>query len=235
MPPVKAAWCCQHVCGYGYADDMLPTGNIRARAYCPAPRPATAVVFDQRLDLGLVYLTGDALRPFHPQTRLSLAGSPGTGRSPAAESALRARGRCPWRSPVLQWARPQSGTLMRRVSDGSATHLGATPVGPCGSLSQRVADESDLWGECDGVESSRTQAVRVPSARHDQAPGRALPSPDRTTPWDLVLPLLGDDVRRRTGAGASGWVRDAFGGRAGARRLCLPGRGRNARRRPKRW
>ena len=22
MPPVKAAWCCQHVCGFRYADDM---------------------------------------------------------------------------------------------------------------------------------------------------------------------------------------------------------------------
>ena len=26
--PVKAAWCCQHVCGFRYADDMLPDGNI---------------------------------------------------------------------------------------------------------------------------------------------------------------------------------------------------------------
>jgi hypothetical protein len=23
-PPVKAAWCCQHVCGFRYADDMHP-------------------------------------------------------------------------------------------------------------------------------------------------------------------------------------------------------------------
>jgi hypothetical protein len=46
---------------------MLPAGNMRARAYGPAPRPATAVVVDQRLDFGLVYLTGDALRPLHPQ------------------------------------------------------------------------------------------------------------------------------------------------------------------------
>nr|CEL12971.1 hypothetical protein [Kibdelosporangium sp. MJ126-NF4]CTQ98656.1 hypothetical protein [Kibdelosporangium sp. MJ126-NF4] len=22
MPTVKAAWCCQHVCGFRYADDM---------------------------------------------------------------------------------------------------------------------------------------------------------------------------------------------------------------------
>ena len=22
MPPVKAAWCCRHVCGFRYADDM---------------------------------------------------------------------------------------------------------------------------------------------------------------------------------------------------------------------
>src|SRR6266567_607256 len=28
MPPVKAAWCCQHVCGFRYADDMLPVGSI---------------------------------------------------------------------------------------------------------------------------------------------------------------------------------------------------------------
>src|SRR5258707_15346674 len=28
MPPVKAAWCCQHVCGFRYADDMLPAGSI---------------------------------------------------------------------------------------------------------------------------------------------------------------------------------------------------------------
>jgi hypothetical protein len=27
MPPVKAAWCCQHVCGFRYADDMLPAGS----------------------------------------------------------------------------------------------------------------------------------------------------------------------------------------------------------------
>src|SRR5918912_3690578 len=28
MPPVKQAWCCQHVCGFRYADDMLPAGSI---------------------------------------------------------------------------------------------------------------------------------------------------------------------------------------------------------------
>src|SRR4030081_4045034 len=30
MPPVKAAWCCQHVCGFRYADDMLPAGSIES-------------------------------------------------------------------------------------------------------------------------------------------------------------------------------------------------------------
>ena len=56
MPPVKAAWCCQHVCGFRYADDMLPagsTGSMRVlivegepsahrahRPHPPAPRSA---------------------------------------------------------------------------------------------------------------------------------------------------------------------------------------------------
>src|SRR6266568_3082183 len=30
MPPVKAAWCCQHVCGFRYAGDILPAGSIRS-------------------------------------------------------------------------------------------------------------------------------------------------------------------------------------------------------------
>ncbi len=30
MLPVKAAWCCQHVCGFGYADDMLPARSIES-------------------------------------------------------------------------------------------------------------------------------------------------------------------------------------------------------------
>src|SRR5687768_15151551 len=32
MPPVKAAWCCQHVCGFRYADDrpqLVPSGENR--------------------------------------------------------------------------------------------------------------------------------------------------------------------------------------------------------------
>src|SRR3981081_67534 len=56
MPPFKAAWCCQHVCGFRYADDMLPagsTGSMRVlivegepsahrahRPHPPAPRSA---------------------------------------------------------------------------------------------------------------------------------------------------------------------------------------------------
>src|SRR5262245_12771718 len=30
MLPVKAALCCQHVCGFGYADDMLPARSIES-------------------------------------------------------------------------------------------------------------------------------------------------------------------------------------------------------------
>src|SRR5260221_13896059 len=30
MPPVNAAWCCQHVCGFRYADDMHPARSIKS-------------------------------------------------------------------------------------------------------------------------------------------------------------------------------------------------------------
>src|SRR5215470_5667676 len=30
MLPVKAAWCCQHVCGFRYADNMLPARSIES-------------------------------------------------------------------------------------------------------------------------------------------------------------------------------------------------------------
>src|ERR671936_1360635 len=30
MPPVKQAWCCQHVCGFRYADDMLRPRSIES-------------------------------------------------------------------------------------------------------------------------------------------------------------------------------------------------------------
>jgi hypothetical protein len=49
MPPDKAAWCCQHVSGFRYADDMLLIGNIREHA-------------------GWMQRSSRMLEPPHPQT-----------------------------------------------------------------------------------------------------------------------------------------------------------------------
>src|ERR671934_1904393 len=38
MPPVKAAWCCQHVCGFRYADDRRPSAQRYTLGYAAALR-----------------------------------------------------------------------------------------------------------------------------------------------------------------------------------------------------
>src|SRR5258706_11478445 len=62
MPPVKAAWCCQHVCGFRYADDMLPARSIESMRVLiveDEPYMAEAIRDGLRLEAVAADIAGD--------------------------------------------------------------------------------------------------------------------------------------------------------------------------------
>src|SRR5919198_4911872 len=62
MAPVKAAWCCQHVCGFRYADDMLrPESfeNVRVLIVEDEPYLAEAIRDGLRLKAIAADIAGD--------------------------------------------------------------------------------------------------------------------------------------------------------------------------------
>src|SRR5215471_19150914 len=61
-PPVKAAWCCQHVCGFRYAGDMLPARSIESMRVLiveDEPYMAQAIRDGLRLDAIAADIAGD--------------------------------------------------------------------------------------------------------------------------------------------------------------------------------
>src|SRR5882762_6903940 len=62
MPPVKAAWCCQHVCGFRYADDMrglVTSGSMRVLIVEDEPYMAEAIRDGLRLEAIAADIAGD--------------------------------------------------------------------------------------------------------------------------------------------------------------------------------
>src|SRR5690242_19643464 len=62
MPPVKAARCCQHVCGFRYAGDMLPArsiGSMRVLLVEDEPYMAEAIRDGLRLEAIAADIAGD--------------------------------------------------------------------------------------------------------------------------------------------------------------------------------
>src|ERR671911_43725 len=62
MPPVKAAWCCQHVCGFRYADDMrrlLAWTSMRVLIVEDEPYMAEAIRDGLRLEAIAADIAGD--------------------------------------------------------------------------------------------------------------------------------------------------------------------------------
>src|ERR671912_1451522 len=62
MPPVKAAWCCQHVCGFRYADDMrrlLAWTSMRVLIVEDEPYMAEAIRDGLRLAAIAADIAGD--------------------------------------------------------------------------------------------------------------------------------------------------------------------------------
>src|SRR3977135_157253 len=62
MPPAKAAWCCQHVYGFRYADDMrqfVASGSMRVLIVEDEPYMAEAIRDGLRLEAIAADIAGD--------------------------------------------------------------------------------------------------------------------------------------------------------------------------------
>src|SRR3977135_4125786 len=62
MPPAKAAWCCQHVYGFRYADDMrqfVASGRMRVLVVEDEPYMAEAIRDGLRLEAIAADIAGD--------------------------------------------------------------------------------------------------------------------------------------------------------------------------------
>src|SRR5260370_12612432 len=64
MPPVNAAWCCQHVCGFRYAGDMHPARSIKSMRVLiveDEPYMAEAIGDGLRLEAIAADIAGDGV------------------------------------------------------------------------------------------------------------------------------------------------------------------------------